>query len=139
MQAGRLRYELPPWSDRIDTRRWHRASFLPASPAAGTPGRPRPPVLPLPPAPARPLARAVRLLEEVVNRDDGQVELRRLLVKTALDLYQLKTARDHLRKLLPFEQVQRAARRQPAGQRAARRQPAGPRPAPGPRQGPANE
>src|SRR5919198_4987818 len=65
--------------------------------------------------------RAVRLLEEVVNRDDGQVELRRLLVKTALDLYQLKTARDHLRKLLPFEQVQ------------------DPRPAPGPRQGPANE
>jgi tetratricopeptide (TPR) repeat protein len=65
--------------------------------------------------------RAMRLLEEVVNRDDGQAELRRLLVKTALDLYQLKTARDHLRKLLPFEQVR------------------DPQPAKGPRKGPANE
>jgi tetratricopeptide (TPR) repeat protein len=52
--------------------------------------------------------RAVRLLDEVLVRDTQRPELRRLLVKTALDLGgadMLKMARNHLEKLLAWEQL----------------------------------
>ncbi len=55
-------------------------------------------------------ARAVRLLDEVLNRDGNRQELRRLTVKLALELFNLKLARGHLEKLLPFDELQRAAR-----------------------------
>ena len=55
-------------------------------------------------------ARAVRLLDEVLNRDGNRPELRRLLVKLALEVYNLKLARGHLEKLLPWDELQRAAR-----------------------------
>src|SRR6516162_3770089 len=55
-------------------------------------------------------ARAVRLLDEVLNRDGNRPELRRLTVKLALELYNLKLARGHLEKLLPFDELRRAAR-----------------------------
>ncbi len=53
-------------------------------------------------------SRAVRLLDEVLTRDSNRPELRRLLVKTALELGgsgNLKLARSHLEKLLPWEKV----------------------------------
>jgi tetratricopeptide (TPR) repeat protein len=55
--------------------------------------------------------RAVRLLDEVLTRDANRPELRRLLVRTALDLggpANLKLARAHLEKLLAWEKVLRA-------------------------------
>jgi Tfp pilus assembly protein PilF len=59
--------------------------------------------------PATPRARlqAIRLLDEVLNHED-RPDLRRLLVKTALDpaLSQSKLARSHLEKLLPEKQAQ---------------------------------
>src|SRR5205085_2818712 len=55
-------------------------------------------------------ARAVRLLDEVLNRDGNRPELRRLTVKLALEQYNLKLARGHLEKLLPWEELQRAAK-----------------------------
>jgi tetratricopeptide (TPR) repeat protein len=53
--------------------------------------------------------RAVRLLDEVLTRDGNRPDLRRLLVKTALELGQTDRARTHLEKLLPWEQVSKAA------------------------------
>jgi tetratricopeptide (TPR) repeat protein len=56
--------------------------------------------------------RAVRLLDDVLIRETQRTDLRRLLVKTALDLAgkagnadMLKVARNHLEKLLPWEQL----------------------------------
>jgi tetratricopeptide (TPR) repeat protein len=61
--------------------------------------------------------RAVRLLDEVLTRDANRPELRRLLVKTALEVggsSNLKLARNHLEKLLPWEQVLRPGADGPA-------------------------
>src|SRR5579885_709262 len=44
--------------------------------------------------------KAVRLLDDVLAQGDDQPELRRLLVKTALEVHQYKMARNHLEKLL---------------------------------------
>src|SRR5262249_34125434 len=55
-------------------------------------------------------ARAVRILDEIVNRDGSRPELRRLAVKLALEVYNLKVARGHLEKLLPWEELQRSPR-----------------------------
>ena len=44
--------------------------------------------------------KAVRLLDEVLAQDDNRPELRRLLVKTALEVHQYKMARSHLEKLV---------------------------------------
>ncbi len=44
--------------------------------------------------------KAVRLLDEVLTRGEDQPELRRLLVKSALEVQALKMARNHLEKLL---------------------------------------
>ncbi len=55
--------------------------------------------------------RAVRLLDEVLTRDGNRPDLRRLLVRTALEVggpSNLKLARGHLEKLLPWEQVLKA-------------------------------
>jgi tetratricopeptide (TPR) repeat protein len=53
--------------------------------------------------------RAVRLLDEVLIHEPHRGDLQRLLVKTALDLAgnadMLKVARNHLDKLLPWEQL----------------------------------
>jgi tetratricopeptide (TPR) repeat protein len=54
--------------------------------------------------------RAVRLLDEVLNRDGERPELRRLAVKLALEVYNLKVARGHLEKLLPWDDLKRAGR-----------------------------
>jgi tetratricopeptide (TPR) repeat protein len=60
--------------------------------------------------------RAVRLLDDVLAHDASRTDLRRLLVKSALELGThpdiLKLARGHLEKLLPYDQVVRDARRQ---------------------------
>src|SRR5262249_31911174 len=45
--------------------------------------------------------RAVLLLDEVLTHDGDRPELRRLLVKTALEVGNPKLARTHLEKLLP--------------------------------------
>jgi cellulose synthase operon protein C len=45
--------------------------------------------------------RAVRLLDEVLGKAEDRPDLRRLLVKTALEARNFKIARDHLGKLLP--------------------------------------
>jgi len=45
--------------------------------------------------------KAVRLLDDVLTQGDDQPQLRRLLVKTALEVRQYKMARNHLEKLLP--------------------------------------
>ncbi|HTU19173.1 MAG TPA: hypothetical protein VMG10_14025 [Gemmataceae bacterium] len=44
--------------------------------------------------------RAVRMLDDVLAQGDDQPELRRLLVKGALEVHQYKMARNHLEKLL---------------------------------------
>jgi hypothetical protein len=44
--------------------------------------------------------KAVSLLETVLGQDPDQSDLRRLLVRAALELHQLKTARDHLQAML---------------------------------------
>ncbi|HTU19424.1 MAG TPA: tetratricopeptide repeat protein, partial [Gemmataceae bacterium] len=44
--------------------------------------------------------KAVRLLDDVLAKGDEKPELRRLLVKLALEVHQLKMARNHLEKLL---------------------------------------
>jgi tetratricopeptide (TPR) repeat protein len=54
--------------------------------------------------------RAARLLDEVLSRDGSRADLRRVLVKTALDLNfpdSLKLARGHLDKLLPWVEIRR--------------------------------
>src|SRR5579884_1327972 len=48
-------------------------------------------------------SKAVRLLDDVLAQGDDQPELRRLLVKTALEVRQYKMARNHLEKLLTRE------------------------------------
>jgi tetratricopeptide (TPR) repeat protein len=56
--------------------------------------------------------RAVRLLDEVLAHDGDRPDLRRLLIETALEVggsANLKLARGHLEKLLPWEQVLQAA------------------------------
>ena len=47
--------------------------------------------------------RAVRLLDDVLTQGDDKPELRRLLVKVALEVHQYKMARNHLEKLLTRE------------------------------------
>lgn len=47
--------------------------------------------------------KAVRLLDDVLAKGDDRPELRRLLVKLALEVRQLKMARNHLEKLLTRE------------------------------------
>lgn len=47
--------------------------------------------------------KAVRLLDDVLAQGDDQPQLRRLLVKTALEVRQYKMARNHLEKLLTRE------------------------------------
>jgi tetratricopeptide (TPR) repeat protein len=51
--------------------------------------------------------RAVRLLDEVLTHDGSRADLRRLLVKTALEVGSLKLARGHLEKLLPWDQIRK--------------------------------
>jgi tetratricopeptide (TPR) repeat protein len=48
-------------------------------------------------------SKAVRLLDDVLAQGDDQPQLRRLLVKTALEVRQYKIARNHLEKLLTRE------------------------------------
>jgi tetratricopeptide (TPR) repeat protein len=48
-------------------------------------------------------ARAVRMLDDVLAQGDDRPELRRLLVKAALEVRQYKMARNHLEKLLTRE------------------------------------
>jgi Tfp pilus assembly protein PilF len=48
---------------------------------------------------------AVRLLDEVLAHNGNQPELRRLLVKVALELDERKLAHEHLNKLLPEKEV----------------------------------
>jgi tetratricopeptide (TPR) repeat protein len=54
-------------------------------------------------------AAALRLLEDVLRVED-RPELRRLAVKVALEIRQLKQARDHLALLLPWPQMQASIR-----------------------------
>jgi tetratricopeptide (TPR) repeat protein len=49
--------------------------------------------------------RAVRLLDEVLTRDSEHPDLRRLLVRLALEQRQLKLARSHLEPLLPWDKL----------------------------------
>jgi tetratricopeptide (TPR) repeat protein len=50
--------------------------------------------------------KAVNLLDQVLTRGEDRPELRRLLVKVALEMQVLKMARTHLEKLLPWQQLQ---------------------------------
>jgi Tfp pilus assembly protein PilF len=50
--------------------------------------------------------KAVRILDDVLTREDDRPELRRLLVKVALELRQLKMARNHLERLLTRDFLQ---------------------------------
>jgi tetratricopeptide (TPR) repeat protein len=52
--------------------------------------------------------RAVSLLENVLSGDPNRADLRRVLVKAALEIGQYKTARDHLQALLPEDATARA-------------------------------
>jgi tetratricopeptide (TPR) repeat protein len=62
-------------------------------------------------------SRAVHILDEILAGED-QPELRRLLIKTALEIRNLKPARDHLARLLPWEQMEPRLRQARAARQA---------------------
>jgi tetratricopeptide (TPR) repeat protein len=59
-------------------------------------------------------ARALGLLDQVLTRDPGQAELRRLLVRVALEIGRVKAARDNLQVLLPEKDATWPAGPEPA-------------------------
>jgi tetratricopeptide (TPR) repeat protein len=60
-------------------------------------------------------ARAVQFLDEILAQED-RPESRRLLIKTALEIHSLKTARDHLARVLPWEQMEKRLQQARAAQ-----------------------